>query len=124
QSPVEDGECTDPTAACTVQIDAAQGAGPGGGGKFAWASKDGTLAYFTAPASSGLTPDTEPGSGTNLYRYNANTGQLTNITAGPDARVNGVSGVSDDGAYAYFVASGALASGATAGQPNLYLFHA
>jgi hypothetical protein len=49
--------------ATTVQLDTpAPGApGPGGNGRFAWASADGSVAYFSAPDTSGLTADTVPG---------------------------------------------------------------
>jgi hypothetical protein len=123
QSAIDSGGCVEPAKACTVQLDASQGSGPGGGARFQWASKDGSRAFFTAPASSGLTPDTVSGSGSNLYRYDVDGGQLSNLTAGSSAEVLGVSAVSDDGAYAYFVATGVLAPGASAGEPNLYLSH-
>jgi hypothetical protein len=71
-----------------------------------------------------------------LYEYSVVTGRLTDLTgageAGERANVLGVIGASEDGAYVYFVANGALASGAAAGscqvtQPattcNLYLRH-
>ena len=125
QSPLDGGgACADPALACTVQVDASQASGSGGGGDFYWASSYGSLAFFTAPASSGLTSDTVAGSGRNLYRYDADTGALTNLTAAADARVLGVSGISDDGSVVYFVADGALAFGATAGDHNLYRLEA
>ncbi len=117
------GACSDPALACTVQVDAPQGPGPGGGGAFMWATPDGSQVFFAAPASSGLTGDTEPGSGQNLYRYDVGSGGLTDLTPAADAQLQGVSGASDDGSHLYFVADGALASDAAAGQPNLYLRH-
>lgn len=122
----------------TVQIDApAAGApGPGGGGQFMAAGADGSKAFFTDDASAGLTADTVSGSGPNLYEYDVPTGTLTDITPVGDPEVQicpsglgqnvpgcGFSGISDDGSYLYFVADGSLAPGATAGQPNLYLWH-
>lgn len=125
-----DGTCIDLTKACTVQIDASQGGGLGGGGTFQWASADGTLVFFTDDASAGLTVDTVPNSGQNLYQYDATTGKLTDLTPDAQAEVQGVSGVGESGAYVYFVAEGALSPSpnsvgehATAGQPNLYLAH-
>ena len=38
--------------------------------------------------------------------------------------MQGLAGTSEDGSFAYFVAHAALAAGATAGQDNLYLWHA
>jgi hypothetical protein len=108
----------------TVQVDAAQGgSGPGGGGQFQAATADGSIVYFTDDASAGLTGNTAPGSGANLYSYNTTNGALTDLTPGATAQVQGLSGLGGDGSYVYFVADGALAGGATAGQPNLYVLH-
>jgi hypothetical protein len=41
------GECTVPADACTVQVDATQGPGSSGGGRFLTASSDGTRVFFT-----------------------------------------------------------------------------
>jgi WD40-like Beta Propeller Repeat len=107
----------------TVQVDQMQGgSGPGGGGLFAWASTDGSQAFFTDDAAAGLTADTIPSSGQNLYRFDLTTGKLTDLTPVASASVQGVSGASDDGSRLYFVADGALAAGASGGQPNLYLY--
>ena len=112
----------------TVQVDSSQGAGPGGGGKFMAATPDGSKVFFTDEASAGLTASTMVGSGMNLYEYevpvqDGEAGTLTDLTAGSDARVLGLTTASNDGSYVYFVAEGALASGATAGKPNLYVVH-
>lgn len=109
----------------TVQVDApaAGGSGSGGGGQFVGASADGSKAFFTDGDGAGLTGDTVPGSGTNLYEYDVSTGQLTDLTPSADAGVQGFSGLNEDGSYIYFVANGSLAGGATAGQPNLYVSH-
>lgn len=95
-------------------------------------SSDGATALFTSPEQ--LTNDstaTNAGPGNeygDLYQYDANTGHLADLTVDPSdpygADVQGVLGASGDGSYVYFVAAGVLASGATAGQPNLYLRHA
>jgi hypothetical protein len=117
------------SATTTVQLDAPHGLGPGGGGDFKIASSDGSLAFFTDDAAQGLTNDTVPGSGTNLYRYDANSGTLTDITAVAGAEVQGVMGASEDGSGVYFVANGVLAPGASPGDCqgglncNLYRFH-
>jgi hypothetical protein len=105
----------------TVQLDASQAGGSGGGGSFQNASADGSQVFFTDDASAALTSDTVSGSGTNLYRYAA--GHLTDLTPASHTEVRGVSGVSEDGSYVYFLAKGSLAAGATEGQPNLYLYH-
>src|ERR1022692_283853 len=113
----------------TVQVDASQGSGPGGGGTFVSASADGSKVFFTDDASAGLTASTVAGSGVNLYEYevpvqDGKAGTLTDLTAGPNARVLGVTAASEDGSYVYFVAEGKLSDGATAGKPNLYVSHA
>jgi sugar lactone lactonase YvrE len=132
QPPTE--ECADPSKACTVQVDASPVGASGGGGQFMEASADGSEVFFTDDASAALTSDTVPGSGTNLYRYDLPSRLLTDVTPRTGAEVKGVSGVSEDGSYVYFVANGSLAPGAAVGdcKPeiifstigcNLYLFH-
>ncbi len=107
----------------TVQLDATHGSGPGGGGQFAAASNDGSVAFFTDGAAAGLTNDTVPNSASNLYRYDANGGTLTDLTPVANAEVLGVVGASSDGSYVYFIATGVLAPGASPGSGNLYLDH-
>jgi hypothetical protein len=139
-SPISAGQCTEPAKACTVQIDAAQSgaSGASGGGRFQWASADGTKVFFTD--DSRLTVDSTAAVGKpDLYEYEVNAGAggagtLTDLTvAGPEpANVQGLSGLSEDGGYVYFVADGALTGAQTnsegaaaqAGRPNLYLRHA
>jgi len=116
----------------TVQLDAVKGgAGPAGGGRFWAASEDGSAVFFTA--TNRLTPGANS-SGADLYRYDfdAPTGQeLDDLTDAAPASVLGVLGASDDGAWVYFAANGALSGEeenpngekAQAGQPNLYLWH-
>ena len=107
-----------------MQVDKPQGgSGPGGGGQFLAASADGSVVYFDDDASFGLTANTVANSGTNLYSYNLATGTLTDLTPVATPEVQGLSGISDDGSYLYFVADGVLASGATQDQNNLYLLH-
>jgi hypothetical protein len=96
------------------------------------AGADGSQVIFTDNASAGLTSDTMPGSGTNLYRFDVASEQLTDLTPQAGADVMEVAGISEDGSYVYFLARGALAPGATpqpcAGEGseegcNLYLSH-
>jgi hypothetical protein len=140
QSAIAGGACVEPAKACTVQIDSAapEASGAGGGGHFQWASADGSRVFFTDESK--LTVDSTAEAGKpDLYEYDVNpetgaAGTLTDLTvhAGEPADVQGLSGVSDDGSYVYFVGDGALtggqanSQGATAqpGKPNLYLRHA
>jgi hypothetical protein len=116
----------------TVQIDASTAGGSGGGGWFWTASADGSRVVFSDGAAAGLTADTVPGSGQNLYEYDVASGLLTDLTPASTAGVVGVLGAGADAGYVYFVASGALASGATSqscdnsagSKCNLYLSHA
>ena len=83
--------------------------------------------------------------GRDLYRYDAKTRALTDLTPDPDAaagaEVKGVLGIAGDGSYIYFVANGVLSGapndrgemaqpgtcqgslGAAEGSCNLYVFH-
>jgi len=111
----------------TVHVSASQRTTPVAGDattQFRQASSDGRIAFFTDRRL--LTDDAEPGSGENLYAFDAESGELTDLSvnpAGVEAEVLGLVGASDDGSYAYFVARGDLAPGATPGAPNLYLWH-
>jgi hypothetical protein len=105
--------------------------GIGGQGKYWDASTDGSRVYFTAPkrltqqptaAAEGTSPDE------NLYSYDFDLPEgerLTNLApkTGEGPHVQGVIGASEGGDFVYFVATGALASGAQAGKPNLYAWH-
>jgi len=135
--PARENECSTPASACTVELDATQGGvDPSGGGTFEWASADGSTVLFTDERR--LTGDStaEPGA-PDLYEYDfaaPEGARLIDLTAGAGepASVLGVSGVSEDGSYVYFVAEAALTGGqlgtggvpAIAGQPNLYVRHA
>jgi DNA-binding beta-propeller fold protein YncE len=103
----------------TIALDATKGgSGPAGGGRYRGASGDGSKVFFTAPGK--LVPGAKGG---DLYRYDFNAEELKAVSLGPVApEVVGVLGVSEDGDRAYFAAKGALAAGATAGKPNLYLW--
>ena len=131
------GECIEAEKACTVQVDASETGGPAGGGKFMWANSDGSRVFFTdmAPETQGepgLTSSTVAGSGENLYECHIEAGPrcvLIDLTAAPDVRVDGVSGVNETGSRVYFVAEGALSGSgqnnegahAEAGLPNLFV---
>jgi hypothetical protein len=128
-------ECAGPTEACTVQIDSAQGGPESGDGHFQWASADGSKAFFTDARRlvSGAKAEAER---PDLYEYDLARpagSRLVDLTAGAvePANVQGLSGISEDGADVYFVATGDLIGGqvnsqgeeAIAGSPNLYLEH-
>jgi len=114
----------------TVQVDAPQGgSGDGGDGIFWGASGDGSKVFFT---DGGNLTSEGSSRGDDLYEYNLNKESLTDLTVDTSlgdkegANVQGVLGNSMDGSYVYFVAEGALASGASSGKPglyNLYLWH-
>jgi hypothetical protein len=147
QSPLDgEGRCTVPADACTVQIDASQGPGSSGGGLFWGATPDGSRVFFTdcnrlTTSSTAVFSNAECGTligrkenvwgaeGSDLYEYDVETGKLTDLTVDTNAsdalgaNVQGVLGISEDGSYIYFVATGVLANGATAGQDNLYALH-
>ncbi len=108
----------------TIQIDG----GLGGGGVFLTASSNGSKVFLTTGERRG-----------DLYEYDLEKPEseaLTDFTPTPhpgEAKIQGILGASEDGSYLYFVASGALAPGATSqecqiGNPaagcNLYLWHA
>ena len=130
--------CTEAEQACTVQIDApeAGGSGSAGEGQFQWANAETTKIFFTDEQR--LTSDASAESGKpDLYEYDVDKPQgqrLTDLTtdAAESADVLGVSGVSEDGSYVYFVAKGVLSGNqenshgakAVAGEANLYLSHA
>lgn len=89
---------------------------------FRGASDDGSVAFFTSEEK--LTEDAGAAAGSpDLYRYDLDSGELTDltVTAG-GAGVFGVSGMSETGERVYLVAKAALAPGASAGEPNLYLW--
>ncbi len=115
------------------------------GAKFQAASADGGHVFFTA--NYGLAPasSTGPascllkaGTGCDLYDYDVETKQLTDVSADSNsedtegADVRGVTGISEDGSYVYFSAAGQLVPGKGAteannklkGEANLYVAHA
>jgi hypothetical protein len=138
QSPLgTNGECLVSSDGCTTQVDAgesacvAEGLCTSGGGQFWAASSDGSKAWFTSckklTADSTAVPSNDCGKknagdalsyqGEDLYEYDVDSGRLTDLTVDSNgdpfgADVQGVVATSRDGAYVYFIASGALASGA------------
>jgi hypothetical protein len=115
----------------TVQLDEARGgSGPGGGGTFAAVTADGSQVFFSDDGAASLTSDTVPGSGSNLYRYDVSTGQLSDLTPVSGAEA-ALTGISEDGSYVYFTSKGVLSGSqanqfgdtAESGQSNLYLDH-
>ncbi len=91
---------------------------------FRYATPTGSYALLTSTAH--LTGNASA-AGADLYRYDHDSGQLTDLT--PDgidvggADVVNALGMSDDGSYVYYVATGALAAGATAGNTNIFVWH-
>jgi hypothetical protein len=85
--------------------------------------------------------EAQPNPGNDLYRYDAKSGALSDLTPDPSgngAEVKGVLGTSADGSYVYFAANGDLdgeegpatvgdcrgrSLSSTSGECNLYLWH-
>jgi hypothetical protein len=127
QSAMSGGACTEPSKACTIRISAPEGGvtDPETPAAFLGASKDGRIVYFLD--SGRLTSDATGGNGFDLYRYDVDTGELTDVAVDSadkqGARAEGMLGMSDDGSRAYFVARGALTPDSTeapGGETNLY----
>jgi hypothetical protein len=81
------------------------------GADFQSATPDGSRVYFTA--NHGLTAVSSP-EGTDLYEYNLETEELTDLSVDEEpggAAVAGVLGTSENGAHAYFAARGQLLPG-------------
>ncbi len=126
QSPMSGETCLEPdTAACTIQISSPNpGVVDPHGPKpaaFIGATADGSSALILSSAK--LTADATTGDldeGSDLYRYDVATDQLTDLTVDPDAangaEVQGVLGTSADGSRIYIAANGVLAPGATPGN--------
>jgi hypothetical protein len=119
------GECTEPQAACTVEVSESQAATPDPEGEkpaaYLAASSEGPPVVFFRSAEK-LTDDATTGpedEGADLYRYEAETGVLTDLVPdGTDpngAEVQGVLGASADGSRVYFVANGVLGDGVAKG---------
>jgi hypothetical protein len=114
-----------PAGSRSVHVSASQKSGePETGATYWTANAEGSLVYFTSGAE--LTADASTGGG--LYQYDVNTGELDDLTVGPNAGeaadVQGVlgAGETEGASYVYFAAGGVLAPGASAGMSNLYLW--
>lgn len=101
-------------------------AGTAARGSFGAATSDGSEVYFTAVEglAGGITPETPT-----LYRYDVNSGTLTELTSGfaGGAQLISVLGASDDGSFVYFAAHAALTPDAPptiGGEADLYVWHA
>jgi hypothetical protein len=83
------------------------------------ATPDGSKAFFIDATA--LTD--APGDNGGLYEYDVDTDGLRNLTPNPagDPQAEGVLGVGENGDFVHFVARAALAAGAQAGAPNLYV---
>jgi hypothetical protein len=111
----------------TVKINASQRSVSLGDGSATYegATSSGERVIFSDATA--LTNDTEDHGG--LYEFDTSNGALTDIT--PDANGSpallGVVGIGDEAdngtPYVYFVAEDILATGGTAGRPNLYVAH-
>jgi hypothetical protein len=124
----------------TVRISASQRTVPDPNGEkpaaFVAATPDGSTVFFASCEK--LTDDStafstgensctaanfgKPLQGQDLYSYDVESGELTDLTVDSNpgdpkgATVVGVLGASDDGSYVYFVANGVLAPGASSGD--------
>ncbi len=114
------------SGASTVEISASEGPGASGDATFLAANPTATVALFSS--ASKLTPaSVATASKPDLYLWDASApvgSRLTDLTTGDPggAGVLGIAGSSTDLGSVYFVATGVLAPGATAAQPNLYLW--
>jgi hypothetical protein len=136
------GECLEATSACTVEVSASQRSTSDTHSlqpaRYWGASEDGSRVFFTSEAE--LTKDAYTGpedDAANLYEYDVPTGELNDLTGdetdatGEGAAVQGVVQIAGDGAYVYFVATGALTGAeenseherAVPGADNLYVSH-
>jgi hypothetical protein len=128
-----EGECLEPSMGCTIAVSAStrkpeDPVGPQSA-RYWGASANGERVFFTS--NSELTLDAYTGvkdKAANLYEYDLATHELSDLTVdtadvSEGAAVQGVVQISEDGSYVYFVADGKLATGATQGEPNLYVSH-
>ncbi len=95
----------------TRDISLSETSTPDTGATYQYATADGSRIFFTANA--GLTEESSV-EGTDLYEYNLETEDLTNLSVESDpggADVSGFIGASDDGTHVYFVARGQLVPG-------------
>jgi hypothetical protein len=119
----------------TLRLDASQGGASGQEPKAVFAGADASWSrlLFTDPArltADSTAIDTSSASESDLYVYDLNRpigSRLTDLSIDPHfsehANVSTVLGAFDEGTNVYFVAPGALATGAVAGNDNVYVAH-
>jgi hypothetical protein len=113
----------------TIEVSASHRSTPDPGGPgfvhFVGASADTSQIFFFSTEA--LTEDAALGGVQSLYRYDANTETLTDLTANPLAGlalVEGVAAISEDGSDVYFYSKGQFVAGeGDPGQSNLYHSH-
>lgn len=114
----------------TIQIDASQVGGPGGGGRLVDASVDGSKILFEDDASADLTSDTVTGSGMNLYLYDLAAGSTIDLTPGNAPEFQETMAADKSISHVYFVARAVLTGSqvnergekARAGEENIYIW--
>ncbi len=106
QSAISGMECTEPEKACTVPVSNNKAT------QFWAASTDGAKALYTAREGEGSSTGV-------LEEFDIEGSSSVPIAK----KVEGVVGAGDDLSYVYFVSTEALAHGAKAGKPNLYVRH-
>ena len=127
QSEMNGEECIEPAKACTYQVSKSQRSTPDPmgpqGAKFVTATADGSKVLFMSSEELTDNSNTGPEDNSNdLYSYDTNTHELTDLTPSALAEnpnggeVSGVLGISNDASYIYFGAGGVFASEATAGE--------
>jgi hypothetical protein len=114
----------------TIEVSGSQRTTPDPNGPqrafFGGASADDSHVFFSSAEKLTDASTAQPGS-PDLYRYDLESGRLTDMTVSSEsggANVTTVLGTGDEGAYTYFTATGKLAEGATAGPPKLYVLRA
>jgi hypothetical protein len=101
--------------------------------QFKFASTDGSRVFFTSAELLTDDANTGPGPmrpGSDLYRYDFDADELTDVSAtagGDGAQVEGVVGFDEAGEHVYYVARGVVTDppgpgGPIDGEPNLYLW--
>jgi NHL repeat len=110
QSAISAGKCTEPAKACTLAVSKAAEALSGTKeSRYLSAATDGSYAIFQT--------------GEDLYEYDVAKALAGEAATAPIASgVQGAMGASLDASRVYLVSSENLDEGATAGQPNLYLY--
>jgi hypothetical protein len=108
-SKISGGKCSEAEKACTVVVSESVS-------RFWSADREGTRAIYTTGALSGAVLGGEA----SLYEFDLNAEPPSSgLIAG---EVAGVMGTSEDGSHVYFLSNEALAAGASAGKPNLYIY--